>query len=353
MEETELTLEQQIKLAEKEKLIAEANKAKAEKRKLDLEAKELKKQQSKLIYQKKEFWSIFLGTLIAWTAVAFYVIPLAEIHNNQITLDNTKKSDSLYDKERQLKLAYDTLRKRELILIELTNVVNQQRIENSSLKTSRNKVDSTYNALYYTYISEKQINSKTFQITLGKLTTYLDQYKKQKANSDIVTDFSSYTNLSEWSKKADKNIPLGYFAGTSTSTFTSELNGNDFLKKSDLLQSKSQSIFESRVTLRPLYNENIISDLKIKIVAIPSKLGSAGLDFPSWVTNQEVVYSSSNGYAISHLLSGNYKFELDDDRYKIVSTKVNGGLISPGNVTSVFIPFGQETIIDLNLNAIE
>src|ERR1700761_5732716 len=99
-------IDTQIKEAERNKLLSEINKINYEKFKIELECKVLEKQHNSSWFKKKEFWSIFVGTLIAWTAVGFYIsysiLPLSqrdiiakEIENLTVKKENIRVGDSL------------------------------------------------------------------------------------------------------------------------------------------------------------------------------------------------------------------------------------------------------------------
>jgi hypothetical protein len=185
-------IENELKSAEKEKLVAETEKVNAEKRKIDLEADELKKEYLRKWIKRKEFWSILIGTLIAWTAVGFYitffVVPLSEIHVNQATLENSKKSDTLYHKEKQLAIATEEIKKRQSNLVILQKENERQKSLNIKLQQQIEIFYHTINKLSLTTKEDGRIKEETF-----KLKKYLDSYKTSQ-NPSVQVPQSVLTN---------------------------------------------------------------------------------------------------------------------------------------------------------------
>jgi len=111
-------IEDQIKAAERDKLLLEAEKLKAEKEKILNEARALERDYNKRWWQKGESWKPVFAIFIGIGALSFYIIyvvePLSDIKNKQniikglndeiaytrITLIHEKYVDSVYNLQR-------------------------------------------------------------------------------------------------------------------------------------------------------------------------------------------------------------------------------------------------------------
>lgn len=310
MDETNLSLQEQVIVAKRDKLIAETEKAKAEKAKLDTENKELRKEHQKPLWKKKETWSIFAGTLIAWTAVAVYitfsVLPLADIRNNEVTLENTKKSDTLYLKEKQLHLAYDTLHAKAAFLATITTIVNKKDIDNKNLLIARHRVDSSYSVLYKLYTHKHEISHDEVKDEIIQLKNYLDDYKKQlknESNYSIIrpSTFSSFAST----VSSIPSSTLLQYSGTSNIDSIMKIGAFGFA-------------YSNNIKIRPYYNGVLIKNLTIDIS--PKSQILSGSLIRKLLLNEkiQVGYSLDDGYVAKDFdLTGSYVFEINSDEYKV------------------------------------
>jgi hypothetical protein len=369
MNERQPTLDSQIKKAERDRLLAEAEKIKSEKIKIDLEANLLQKESSLLWFKKKEFWGVFSGSLIAWTAVSFYitfsVVPVSEIHNNQVTLENTKKSDSLYTKERLLNFAYDTLHKRETNLALLTIIVNRQREENNQLKIARIKVDSAYNVFYSAHKKTAGTTKADLERMLVSFKKYFEDYKAKQSefNSNPIPQsslntygnlgYNSLTTLGSLSAnqtiKSDPNSPV--FSGYTGVATSIKNDQTDFAKYAMLnldsthkvngFSGFSSNIFltANTVKVRPLFEGKLIDNA---IIHVNEKA--------SLVIEKDLAFELGQ-FTLDGPLYGEYSFFIKGDVYEVKAIRTNKQFLNSDNnsISFTFASMGV-TVIDLVLD---
>src|SRR4051794_21987721 len=108
----EINIDEQIKIAQKERILAEIKKIESEIVKIDAENKVA----NKPWYGKSKFWqqflSIFIGVSILGFYINFIIVPTANISTLKLELENQKKEKMLNEKEN--KLEEDSLKYEEL-----------------------------------------------------------------------------------------------------------------------------------------------------------------------------------------------------------------------------------------------
>lgn len=347
MAQRQASIERQIREAERDKLLAEIGKVKAETNQIDFECNE----SSKSWIKKKEFWSILVGTLIAWTAVGFYitfsVIPLSEIHNNEVTLENNKKSAALFESERQLHLAYDTLKIKNTNLNIVTLKVAQQKEEVLKLKIARKKLDSSYSVVYQLYSNKRQINANEIQKEIIKFKEYLDDYKQKQSIVTTSTQILPYdlnqfskanwnTNLAAKSQNLSGIEDLYHFSSVSIRDSLPEIGIN--------------SIFAKTVTIRPLFNGELVKDLTIHVSMKPPS-GFLSFQTSRLLTSAFDILYNKTGYVTSESLIGECTFEVNGEDYKVSDIKIAGHyfLTNSNHVTINFPDNINKLNIDLLL----
>jgi len=351
MNKTESPLEEQIKAAKRDHLLSKIAVAKSEKKKIDLDFAESKKRYSKHWWQNKKVWSILAGTLIAWTAVAVYitfsVIPLSEIHIHQVTFENELKSDTLHDRERQLKLANDTLKAKERYLVILYKTLDQQKLENNKLRVSRHSLDSSYSILYRLYSSKHEVSQSEIKEQFVKFKQYLDDYKQQlKTESNPST--ISLANLNP-SIRQNWAMPTNY----TTPTLEGSPSLDSIMKSWHRGESLTLLTLSPKVTMRPLFDGAVLKDLTIRLRSMAQSFlfSSASNQYVSPLTSDQVTtFSFESGYSNTMALSGSYDCDLQSDNYEIASIRCsNSSVLTSKNHISFLTPSYGDIVFDLIL----
>ncbi len=356
-------IDDELKAAHRDKYLAQAEAAKSQKLLLDLEFKEKAKLYSKSWIKKKETWAILIGTLVAWTAVGFYIttsiIPLSEIHNNQVTLENTKKSDTLYEKEKQLKIAYDTLKHKELNLEVLNRVLNQEKNSNSKLKIARHNLDSSYSVLVRLYKNRHFISLQEIQGQFAEFRKNLNDYQlqlKAQSNHSTQIDNGFFSSLPNYDPKMISTANYWPISKDIEYTSLDSILGRSFLGQQKNRFSNaptfSQAITLPSITLRPFYNGTLIKNLTIKVYMTTTPLLLSELNYQkSWKNDffRTVEYSDLGNYVMVGTFDGTYSFEVVGNDYKVDNIVASDKtLLTMGNIISS-LGYKGDLTIDLNL----
>src|SRR5690242_20557879 len=109
-----LTIDEQVKIAERDKYLAEANKAITEQARIQFELDELLKESKKEWYRKKEFgyniskWAVGIGFLIFF--INYAVLPATNKNNIELATSVAMANDSLFNRKMELKRSYAILK---------------------------------------------------------------------------------------------------------------------------------------------------------------------------------------------------------------------------------------------------
>jgi hypothetical protein len=343
MNKPKLTVEQQVKEAERDKLLAEADKARAEKIKIDLESKELLEEQSKSWWTKKSNLKGIIGAIIAIPLMAFYfdyvIGPVSEIHNVELTLENAKKSDTLNLKEKQLKQANDTLHQNQIYLSQVAKVVFQEKEANARLRQARHRVDSSNLLLYKLYTRKRSTNYNELHIEIEKFKDYLNDYKHELKEESKIPIYTSYpfTLPSNNVPLKENSVPI-FGAGGYNDRFNL-----DSFKKSIGHQSLGDigNLSPNDLVIRPLLNGVLIKDLKIRLVRQYILLDGNQIFISG--EDIEVSYADNGAYSMQTPV-GDYLFTLNNDAYTITDIRSSNFMIPVNGATVTFSKFLAPTI---------
>jgi hypothetical protein len=101
-----MTLDEELKEAERQKFLAEAEKARTEQKKIELDYNTQLRDSKRSWFLKEKFWknfvSIFLGFSILGFYVNFIILPSFQKDNIELSLENSKHKKELSDKELRL-----------------------------------------------------------------------------------------------------------------------------------------------------------------------------------------------------------------------------------------------------------
>lgn len=329
-------IDNQLKTAEVEKIKAETERTRFESKKLELESNILAKNQSEHWIKKKEFWAILIGSLIAWTAVGFYIgfgaIPAMEYHNEEVKLENKKNADSIYDKERQLKLAYDTLKARQEYLVTLTNATIKQKNEISRLHF---KVDSIYSAITRLKNSNDLKSRNEIKDGIEELKKYIEDYKSQQKRESFTFPLISQSLLPKQSDNFQNS--LADYKPVSIGVLPRHYWDSIIDQKSDQPFSTNlgtSGVFSGSVEIRPLFNGTEVKDLTIHVIV--KNLTTI---------EEDINYSTFTGYRVNGFLSGTLSFTVKGDEYRIKAIYTSPPtLIEDNNVHFTSYALGDKKI---------
>jgi membrane protein insertase Oxa1/YidC/SpoIIIJ len=110
-----LTLEEKAKQAEINKYLAEAKKATVEQQKIQYELSELVKENSKRWYRKKETLNGISKWAVGISFITFFlnyvIVPAANKDKIELEIKNSKTSYSLMEREQQIKVDFEILKR--------------------------------------------------------------------------------------------------------------------------------------------------------------------------------------------------------------------------------------------------
>ena len=159
-----MNLDDQIKIAERDKNLAEIQKLLAERDKLYFELEETKKESKRKWFKKNAFKQSILLGLIGIGFLGFYityaVIPAFQVESLHYKLENEKKADSLYKKQKKIDSEDSTLQ----ITIRNTDSFKSEllikEIQFDSLQKSRHKLDSSVQIIINEYKKDLSLKNQ-------------------------------------------------------------------------------------------------------------------------------------------------------------------------------------------------
>jgi hypothetical protein len=341
----ETSLSDQIKAAERDKLLAETRKAESEKHKIDFELEQAKKQGNVHRFLKTEFIKnliigiIGIGSLIF--IINYMIIPFhdrdvlqAEIKNEETSQELLEKKHLLFQESLKVQEKDSMLTRAINSTITINYTVNKQKQIIDSLKAARQKVDIGY-ANVLKYYSSKVISNEKLIDAIKNLKKDMADYQAKKSELDsqpILKPFSpNTTNLS---------LP-DYFkqnqSGISSLPYTLT-NNNEKIGLSSLIETekKTDPNFAQKVIyptpsflsgeysgatlgtslypatmvyLEPKFKDEVVGNLHLTLSA-NNLLTIIANVFP------EIIYSAENkSYSVT--INKAFDVRLDDKTYKI------------------------------------
>ncbi len=327
MTKPNISIEDQVKAAERDKFLAEAKKAESERKKIDYELAESIKETSKPTWRKKEFRNTLIAIFLGLSFLGFYieyaVLPFVNRDNLLLSVENAKAQKRLIEGQEQLHTDSLKLVMGEIILKQKIKYTDSLTFALNSLKASRHKVDSSYSILSKLYQKKQDFNSVEVQNEFIKFKQYLDEYKSEKEKVNEL----SYSPIT------------GYWKPTTLGSITENGESTNFLIQPSKKLGDSTFIFPRRnLTLRPLYKGQIVKDLTFTVSDL---LGGI---------QQKITYDKETNSYYAPLFSvindvGNTCFvNLSDGNYKI-----KDGNNAFGISTAMFTLTSNNQTIDIEL----
>lgn len=178
-----LSLEDQVKAANRDKLLAEAAKAKSEKEKVDFDLNESKKDvNQKWIFKKDSISKIATLAIFTITFLSFFipfvVLPAFNKDNIELATQNAITKDSLYKQGKFLAIETKTLSKESQKNSALSQKLNTKETELKEAVESRKQVDSNYREVFKLYNDNLNRNNSALVIAEEKLKRSIQVSKK-------------------------------------------------------------------------------------------------------------------------------------------------------------------------------
>jgi hypothetical protein len=192
------SVDNEVKIAERDKYIAEAEKAKAEKLKIEFDYQEAKRESSKHWWLTKNFRQQIITALIGVSLIGFYISyvvePALKIDNIKLSLKNAIDSTTLYNRQIILNKDSIKLKKQQLHQDTLQFLLNNQKIEINRLKVTGHKIDSTAHVISAIY-SNVHLNQNKLNAAKRNITGLDSTFKKQTQKLDNLSSKAAELGL--------------------------------------------------------------------------------------------------------------------------------------------------------------
>jgi hypothetical protein len=255
-----MTLDEQVKEAERLKLIAETKKADAELKKIELDYSEQLNELAKPWYIKRKFWNNLASFLIGFSILGFYIeyiiLPAAKKDNIELGLENARHMKDLYMQEALLKEDSTKLEKeRSQIAADSAAVLSEGLIIDSVSKAYSNLLHSVeQNKVNNTARINAAVNivrnvQAGLNLTDSMQPTNILPKRKIKVsvlfkNSQDFCDVNVYSNgktvagigiirSTNWEVELHPGLYVFLFAGNSLGTIEVHVQGQDTFGESD------------------------------------------------------------------------------------------------------------------------
>ncbi|TCC97210.1 LptF/LptG permease family protein [Pedobacter hiemivivus] len=287
MDKNQIPLEEQVKIAERDKYIAESKKALAEADKIYFEYGESKRESQKKWWQTKNFRQQLIAVLLGVSLIGFYlnyvVIPTTQAEAIRLNLKNAVAEKNLDSKAKELDSIKKALLKNGIFLNSFRKNLTYKAQVIDSLKKTINDIQRT-NETVNLILSKKRLDTIKLNLAQNKLRNLNHKFGKQETILNSVSKESSSIGANE---------PIVHF--------------------------------------RPKYGNQLIDEIRIYIYSAESLRFSALKEF---VISKEINSTS--------LPQGDYYLEIASDVYKLKSDVKSKKFTVDLNKNELWIDFDLE-----------
>lgn len=180
-----INLEDQVKAANRDKLLEEAKKAKSETEKVEFDLSELKKEVDKNWFIRKDSISkiatlfVFVITFLSFF-IPFVVVPAFNRDNIELATQNAITKDSLYKQGKILVNKTIALEADSINNYKLSLSLNNKENELAEAIRARKEVDSNYKAVFKLYNENSNKNSQKLNVAKKNLDRSIRIFTKLK-----------------------------------------------------------------------------------------------------------------------------------------------------------------------------